>query len=75
MLAYAMTLKWGWLLIGHSLSLCSIPDAYITCGQDRKHGKFMWLLKFRCLELSLKIRMLDNIWILWHEQTVATLIS
>jgi hypothetical protein len=34
-LAHGMGLKLGQLLVGHSLSLCSIPLACISCSQDK----------------------------------------
>jgi hypothetical protein len=34
-LAYGMGLNLCWLLFGHSLSLCSISSAYISCRQDK----------------------------------------
>ena len=33
--AYGMNLKLVLLLVGHSLSLCSIPCLYISCRQDK----------------------------------------
>ena len=46
MLAHGMGHTSGWLLVGHSLSLCTLPHTFITCAQDGSFGLQLLGCKF-----------------------------